>query len=89
MLLFTTSDELQRFERFTIKPHYRSEGPRQGSCCVFGGMFHTIKTIITMEYLIEELEGKGGGVLSWSLTQIRLKKGGLRSGRTKHKFNRN
>ena len=37
-----------------IKPHYRSEGPRQGSCRVFGGMFHTIKTI-TMEYLIEEL----------------------------------
>ena len=37
-----------------IKPHYRSEGPRQGSCRVFGGMFHTIKTI-TMEYIIEEL----------------------------------
>ena len=39
---------------YIIKPHYRSEGPRQGSCRVFGGMFHTIKTI-TMEYLIEEL----------------------------------
>ena len=37
-----------------IKPHYRSEGPRQGSCRVFGGMFRTIKTI-TMEYRIEEL----------------------------------
>ena len=37
-----------------IKPHYRSEGPRQGSCGVFGGMFHTIETT-TMEYLISEL----------------------------------
>ena len=37
-----------------IKPHYGSEGPRQGSCGVFWGMFHTIETT-SMEYLIEEL----------------------------------
>ena len=29
-----------------IKPHYRSEGPRQGSCGVFWGIFHTIETTI-------------------------------------------
>ena len=35
----------------TIKPHYRSDGPRKGSCGVFGGFYYTIETT-TMEYLI-------------------------------------
>ena len=28
-----------RRQLLRIKPHYRSEGPRQGSCGVFGGCF--------------------------------------------------
>ena len=39
---------------YSIKPHNSSEGPRQGSCGVFLGMFHTIETT-TMEYIISEL----------------------------------
>ena len=32
-----------------IKPHYRSEGPRQGSCGVFGGST-TLSALFTRVY---------------------------------------
>ena len=39
-----------------IKPHYRSEGPRQGSCGVFGGVLLLSGLLYsTVEYLIAEL----------------------------------
>ena len=39
-----------------IKPHYRSEGPRQGSSGVFGGVLLLSGLLYsTVEYLIAEL----------------------------------
>ena len=52
-----------------IKPHYRSEGPRQGSCGVFGGVLILSGLLyVTVEYLIAELNlplslgRRGGGI---------------------------
>ena len=33
----------------TIKPHYRSEGPRQGSCGVFWALYDTICEVTVCE----------------------------------------
>ena len=39
-----------------IKPHYRSEGPRQGSCAIFGGVWVISRVLYTtMENLVAEL----------------------------------
>ena len=45
-----------QWRQVKIKPHYRSEGPRQGSCAIFGGVLVLSRALYTtMEYLVAEL----------------------------------